>query len=305
MATTIIDTVIDQKVMKGLRQVDQEANLTADQIAKHTVDQEVLHKVEYLVDPDNNGSIYDYDNPRIIMDEYYKPYEMVNGYTVLKLIGEGRYGIVYLVINERNEKYVLKQLKKETLSQTREKLFYEEQILKDLKSPKFPKFIGKYKNENGEGYLLEYIEGEVFEDLFVRDSYEFSKNEIYNIGSQLLELIEELQNNNVVHRDIRLPNVILRENKEVALIDFGLARYLDNKRYVKEMDYWYLGDFLINLNYSSYKETESEERPWFNELDLAFEEEIFLKKLMGIEDSYLSIEEIRNQLEKIRKLNLN
>lgn len=116
-------------------------------------------------------------------------------------------------------------------------------------------------------------------------------------------MIEVLHKNNIVHRDIRLPNVILKKNKEIALIDFGLARIIDNKRYVKEMDYWFLGDFLIHLYYSSYEETDSEERPWYEELDLNLEEKIFLRKLMGIDRSYKNIKEIKNQLEKIKNMN--
>lgn len=27
------------------------------------------------------------------------------------------------------------------------------------------------------------------------------------------------------------------------LIDFGLARYIDNEKYMKQEDYWYIGDF--------------------------------------------------------------
>lgn len=237
------------------------------------------------------------------MDRYYNINEIVNGYSIIKVIGEGRYGIAYLAINDKGEKFVIKQLKEDMLEKTREKLFYEEKILQGLDSPKFPKFISNFKDEYREGYILEYIEGIVFEDLLVRDEYEFSRSEIYEIGVQLLELIEVLHNNNVVHRDIRLPNVILKENKELSLIDFGLARIIDNKKYVREMDYWFLGDFLIHLYYSSYKETELEERPWFEELDLNSEEKIFLKKLMGIEESYRDIEEIRKQLEKIKNMN--
>ncbi|NRT35560.1 serine/threonine-protein kinase [Clostridium beijerinckii] len=237
------------------------------------------------------------------MDRYYNINEIVNGYSIIKVIGEGRYGIAYLAINDKGEKFVIKQLKEDMLEKTREKLFYEEKILQGLDSPKFPKFISNFKDEYREGYILEYIEGIVFEDLLVRDEYEFSRSEIYEIGVQILELIEVLHNNNVVHRDIRLPNVILKENKELSLIDFGLARIIDNKKYVREMDYWFLGDFLIHLYYSSYKETELEERPWFEELDLNSEEKIFLKKLMGIEESYRDIEEIRKQLEKIKNMN--
>ncbi len=234
------------------------------------------------------------------MDEYYKIKETVNGCSILKTIGEGRYGIIYLGVNDKNEKYILKQLKKEMIEETREKLFYEKQILQNLESPKFPKFISTFKDNDREGYILEYIEGRVFEDLIVEDEYKFSKDEIYKIGSQLLEVVEILYKNNIVHRDIRLPNVILKENKELVLIDFGLARYIDDKRYVKEMDYWFIGDFLIHLYYSTYEENDSPERPWYEELELNVEEKIFLKRLMGIEGSYGSIEEIKNDFKKIK-----
>ncbi|PRR79603.1 protein kinase family protein [Clostridium vincentii] len=237
------------------------------------------------------------------MDKYYKIKEIVNGYSILKIIGEGRYGIVYLAINDNHEKCILKQLKKDMLKKTRKKLFYEEQILQSLDNTKFPKFISKFKDKYREGYILEYIEGKVFEDLLAEDEYKFSKDEIYKICSQLLEIVEVLHSNNIVHRDIRLPNVILKENKELALIDFGLARIIDDKRYVKEMDYWFIGDFLIHLYYSSYEETDSVERPWYEELDLNLEEKNFLKKLMGIQESYHNIEEIKKQLEKIKNMN--
>ena len=52
------------------------------------------------------------------MDKYYRVKEIVNGYSILKIIGEGRYGIVYLAINDKGEKCVIKQLKKEMLRQT-------------------------------------------------------------------------------------------------------------------------------------------------------------------------------------------
>lgn len=237
------------------------------------------------------------------MDRYYEAGEKISGYSVLKIIGEGRYGIAYLGVNNKDEKCVIKQLKKEMLEETRKKLFYEEKILQDLNYPNFPKFISKFKDEDREGYILEYVEGKVIQDLLAREQYEFSKNEIYRICGQLLDLVDILHNNNIVHRDIRPTNVILKENKDIALIDFGLARIIDNKRYVKDVDYWFIGDFLIHLYYSSYKETDEEDKPWFEELDLNLEEKIFLKKLMNIEESYKSIEEIRKQLDKIKNVN--
>ncbi len=237
------------------------------------------------------------------MDRYFKGNEKVNGYSVVKMIGEGRFGIAYLGINDKHEKCVIKQLKREMLEQSRHKLFYEEQILKRLNDTKFPKFISKFKDEYREGYILEYIEGYVFYDLLKNNRYQFNKDKIYVVGSQLLDIAEKLHSHNIVHRDIRPPNVILRPNKELALIDFGLARFIDIDRYVKQSDYWYIGDFLIYLYYSAYKGTNMMARPWYRELDISYEEKKFLKKLMGIEGRYHSIEEIKMQLEKIKNMN--
>ena len=114
-------------------------------------------------------------------------------------------------------------------------MLYKSSLIKDLKvkgSSMVAKQGTAVRNIRLDHENAEYIEGKVFEDLLVKDRYKFSKGEIYRIGSQLLELIEILHNKNIVHRDIRLPNVILKENNELALIDFGLARIADNKKYV-------------------------------------------------------------------------
>lgn len=92
----------------------------------------------------------------------------------------------------------------------------------------------------------------------------------------------------------------------MILIDFGLARYIDNKRYKEEVDYWYMADFLLHLYYSSYNDEgmELEDKPWYNELDLNDKELIFLKRLMGIEEPYKNTDEIMTDLIKIKKINL-
>lgn len=239
------------------------------------------------------------------MDKYYKKNEIINGYTITNLIGQGRYGIVYLGENENLEKCVIKQLKNEMIEKSRSKLFYEEEILRKINNPAFPKFIGKFKDDYREGYILEYIQGPVFEDILVRDNCFFTKEDIYKVGGQLLDIIEILHEHNIVHRDIRLPNVILKQNGELALIDFGLARYMNNKRYKKEIDYWFLGDFLIHLYYTTYEPIDCIEKPWHEELNLTKDECTFLKKLMGIEESYKSIEEIRIDLENLKIMNVN
>ncbi|WP_055334209.1 protein kinase [Paraclostridium sordellii] len=236
------------------------------------------------------------------MDRYYRPGENIKDYTIIKIIGEGRYGIAYLCKKNSNEKYVIKQLKEDMVEKSKEKLFYEEEIMKYLDDKRFPKFIEKFDFDNTKYYVVEFVNGKDFYDLLTFDEYEFSKNEIYDIAQKVLNIIIALQEKNIVHRDIRISNVIMNENKDLVLIDFGLARYIDNNRYKKEIDYWYMADFLLHLYYSSFDDEsiEQEDRPWYEELDLDNEEINFLKRLMGIEKSYENTDEIMADLLKIK-----
>ena len=240
------------------------------------------------------------------MDLYFKKYTRVKGYTIMKMIGQGAFGIAYLAKNNKGEKVVVKQLKQEKLENgLRKTLFYEEEILNELKDSRFPKFITRFNDRLREGYILEYIEGKVVKELITKDKHVFSKAEIYSFADELIELIEILQEKGIVHRDIRLPNTVIKKSGKLALIDFGLARYVDDNRYSEQDDYWYLGDYLLHLYYSPYVATHIENRPWYEELDLNEVEIIFLNRLLGIDRKYESIEEVKKQLKKVRAYTAN
>lgn len=192
------------------------------------------------------------------------------------------------------------------MEKSKDKLFYEEEIMKSLNDKKFPKFIEKFDYEDTKFYVIQYVQGKDFYELLSFDEYEFSRNEIYDIAQKILKIIITLQEKNIVHRDIRISNVIMDEKKDLILIDFGLARYIDEEKYKKEIDYWYMADFLIHLYYSSYDDEnlELEDKPWYEELDLKNDELIFLKRLMGMEKPYENTDEIIRDLIIIKNSNI-
>lgn len=147
------------------------------------------------------------------IDKYYTPGENIKNYTIIKIIGEGRYGITYLCEKNTNEKYVIKQLKKDMMEKSKDKLFYEEEIMKSLDDKKFPKFIEKFDYEDTKFYVIQFVQGKDFYELLSFDEYEFNRNEIYDIAQKILKIIITLQEKNIVHRDIRISNVIMNEKK--------------------------------------------------------------------------------------------
>ena len=48
-------------------------------------------------------------------DKYFNENDTIDNYTIQSIIGEGRYGIVYLAVDEKNDKYVIKQLRKDII----------------------------------------------------------------------------------------------------------------------------------------------------------------------------------------------
>lgn len=230
-------------------------------------------------------------------DIKYSPGQCFEGFRIIKIIGEGRYGICYLLADDKNL-YLLKQLKKKMYQKNPLKIQYEEEILKALKHEAIPGFISKIKNKRLIGYVLEYKKGITFEAMIFNQKYVFTRNEIYIIGKQLIDILTYLHEKGVVHRDIRVPNT-LYDGTHIYLVDFGLARWIDDKKYKADIDFSYLGDFLLHLYYTSFSDKPKKSKPWYEELTLSSNELLFLKRLMGIEKRYKSINEVRIDFEEL------
>jgi serine/threonine-protein kinase len=215
---------------------------------------------------------------------------MIGKYSVEKIIGEGRYGICYKVSYEQMP-YIFKQLKRGMLKRFRAKACYEEEILKSTQHKNIPRFIEKNESKNFYGYVLEYKEGKTIEDIIYFEKHIFLKSEIITIGRKLITILKYLHSKGIVHRDVRVPNV-LYDGQDISLIDFGLARWIDNRKYKADMDFAFLGDFLLHLYYTSFESKENNKIPWYEQLQLTQKELWFLKRLMGIEPRYKSILEV-------------
>jgi serine/threonine protein kinase len=213
-------------------------------------------------------------------------------YTIETSIGEGRYGLCFLASSDMGQKVAIKKFKPSLFKKNSEKNVYEAVILSQLKDKRIPEFLGVINEEGFYGFILEYKNGSTVKDMLFKYKYKFSHEEFFNIGIKLIRIIRYLHENGVVHRDIRIPNVLI-DKGEVYLIDFGLARWADNNQYPYNLDFSYLGDFLLYLLYSSFQIKEKPKKlPWYKELSLTFEQKVFLKKLLGIELVYENIHDI-------------
>jgi serine/threonine-protein kinase len=250
-----------------------------------------------------------------------------NRYLILRVLGLGSYGISYLVMDQHTQtERVLKQVRPSRLGSRKGRPIYEYEtnLLASLDHPQFPALFDTFE-ENGQlYYVMSYIQGKTLEDLLFDENRAFTEPEAWSIILEILALVQHLHEKRIVHRDVRIPNVIWNDDT-VYLLDFGLARYLgDSPSYLEETGdhYWLekklkrevhprsdlyaLGHFLLFMLYSTYEpEDDAVERSWEEELSLAPETVQMLRRMLQIDPPYDSAAEleqdIRSFLEKMEQ----
>lgn len=113
------------------------------------------------------------------------------------------------------------------------KLFEREaQILQTLNHPRIPKYRDYFDLDKNEGdgvpwfaIVQDYLPGNSLQEL-IEQNKRFSEERIRSIATQILEILIYLHQLNppVLHRDIKPSNLILSEDEQIYLIDFGAVQ---------------------------------------------------------------------------------
>ena len=97
----------------------------------------------------------------------------------------------------------------------------EIQVLKGLDHPGIPSYLSSFATSDGFCLVQQYINAST-----LAEPRSFSPAEIKQIAIKILEILVYLQNRipSVIHRDIKPENILVDEQINVYLIDFGFAR---------------------------------------------------------------------------------
>ena len=193
-------------------------------------------------------------------------------YEIISKLGSGSFGSVYLAKNKyTNEKVAMKQIKKSSQNLLSDGEITDEiEILKTLDHPDIVRIIESYVTKNSYILITEYCEGG---ELFDQVKNQLSETQIAVIFKQILSGLAYLHSNNIVHRDLKLENILIHDKEksdngedlfDIKIIDFGTARFFDKGRnpqsivgssyyiapevlrqkYNKECDLWSVGVIL-------------------------------------------------------------
>ncbi|KAM7503983.1 hypothetical protein LguiB_002887 [Lonicera macranthoides] len=144
----------------------------------------------------------------------------------LELIGRGSFGDVYKAFDsELNKEVAIKVIDLEESEDEIEDIQKEIAVLQQCRSPYITEYYGSYLHQTKLWIIMEYMAGGSVADL-IQPNQPLDEMSIACILRDLLHAIEYLHNEGKIHRDIKAANILLSENGDVKVADFGVSAQL-------------------------------------------------------------------------------
>jgi len=170
------------------------------------------------------------DGPRVVRGSESLEGARVGAYTLVKSIGRGGMGTVWLA--SRNDgryegQAAIKLLNPELVGHTGAERFRREgTILARLTHPNIARLIDAGVSDTGQPYLvLEHVAGRHIDRHC--DDYALSVGDRIRLFLDVLAAVAHAHANLIVHRDLKPSNVLVSKDGQVKLLDFGIAKLLE------------------------------------------------------------------------------
>ena len=154
----------------------------------------------------------------------------INQYKILEKIGSGGQGTVYKALDTKlNRTAVIKVLPPEITAKTAnfKRFEREAQLCSQLDHPNICT-IYDFHDANGVFYIaMQYVEGRNVRQLVGGRPLELRS--ALSIAIQVTDALAYAHSKNIIHRDIKAGNVMVSESGQAKILDFGLAKLLEDE----------------------------------------------------------------------------
>lgn len=154
----------------------------------------------------------------------------IGPYKIVDLIGHGGMGSVFLA--ERadesfTQKVAVKILRRGMDTPSNIARFQRERnILAKMNHQNIARLMDGGMTEDNLPYLvMEYVKGDTLYDYC--DKHQLPVEERLDLFKSICEAVQQAHNNAIIHRDLKPSNILVTVNREVKILDFGIAKLLE------------------------------------------------------------------------------
>ncbi|XP_031778234.1 serine/arginine repetitive matrix protein 2 isoform X2 [Nasonia vitripennis] len=196
-------------------------------------------------------------------------------FDIIKKLGQGTYGKVQLGINkETGQEVAIKTIKKCKIETEADliRIRREIQIMSSVQHPNIIHIYEVFENREKMVLVMEYAAGGELYD-YLSERKVLSEQEARRIFRQISTAVFYCHKHKICHRDLKLENILLDQNGNAKIADFGLSNVFDEQRLLStfcgsplyaspeivkgrpyhgpEVDCWSLGVLLYTLVYGA------------------------------------------------------
>ena len=161
------------------------------------------------------------------VDEIFQEGKVVDGFVLGAEVHRGGMASLYSATKEGIDVPILLKIPRVGRDQPVESLIgfeTELTILRSLKSPYVPRYLGSGNMATRPYIAMERVEGRPLED-FIKEGKVFTIDEVVKIGADLAQAVQSLHSQDAIHLDIKPENILIDDKGKLTLIDFGLSHH--------------------------------------------------------------------------------
>ncbi len=164
----------------------------------------------------------------------YQPGQKIDHYAILLLLGQGTASFVYQALDRNTGQQVVLKFPQDDVIGGRaifERYQREAQIGKILCHPYIIQHLNQEEGRQTNYLVLEHLRGQMLRVLIAKYAPALLPiDDIVALLTQVCEALVYAHNHGVIHQDIKPDNIMVLENGEVKVLDFGIAQFKTERK---------------------------------------------------------------------------